>query len=56
MVGLVLGSNEPLEQNAEDLVLLGNVTVEHFASLDVFRELLPVAENTRLFLSLPAFE
>ncbi|KAJ5404480.1 transcriptional regulator family: Fungal Specific TF [Penicillium cosmopolitanum] len=56
LVGLVPGSNELLEQNTEDLVLLGDVAVEHFASLDVFGELLPVAENARLFLSLPAFE
>lgn len=50
------GSNEPLEKNAEDLVLLGDVAMEHLARLDVFGELLPVGENARFLLSLPAFE
>lgn len=60
MAGLAViqvpGSNEPLEKNAEDLVLLGDVTMEHLTSLDVLGEILYVGENVRLFLGLPAFE
>jgi hypothetical protein len=52
----VTGSIELLEQDTEDLVLLGYLAVESITLLRVLGKLLLAAEKARLLLRVPAFE